>query len=77
MAGTHRANVIGRFLTRNYDYFLVSRDLAEAVRKPTIWDECPSTPHKQVQLLLRIRERPRNVVVEQAPNKLPGEVARI
>ena len=72
MAGTHRTNTAGGFVTSNHDYFLVSRDLAEAVRKPKIWDEFVSAPHKPV--LLGTRQRQTKILVHQVRRKLPGEI---
>ena len=72
MAGTHRTSTAGGFVTSNHDYFLVSRDLVEAVRKPKIWDEFVSAPHKPV--LLGTRQRQTKILIHQARRKLPGEI---
>ena len=49
MATDDMAGTDGRFDTGNYDYFLLRRDLAEAVDKPTVLHEFPSAPLKPVK----------------------------
>ena len=72
-AGTYRAKEAGRFVSRNFNQFLVSRDLAEVSCLQTILNDFPAGPHKPVRLALRERHKVKTMTVQQAPKQLPGK----
>ena len=51
----------------------MSCDLVVVLRMPTLLDECPSAPHTLVQLVLRVGQQKRHMVVQRTPKKFPGE----
>ena len=53
----------GGFVTRNSEYFFVSRDLVDLVSMRTIIDDIPSAAHKSLRLVRRVRRRETNMLV--------------
>ena len=68
-ASTCRAEVSGGSVTINYDYFLVNRDLVEALNRLTIVDEFPSAPLNPLKLVFRAEKKDVNKLVQHVPLK--------